>query len=164
MASFRVAVEPPERVSVAGTEVYACGLWCQGPTLLQALRLLDLGALAAHGHNSAEALHMMAEALKLAFADRERWIGDPRFVDVPTTALLADDYIARRRVLIRAHEAWHARRWATRARASRRIPGRRRLLRPGRRKPRTTPPTSAPSTPRATSSRRRRATSPSTPR
>ena len=106
LASFRVAVEPPERVSVAGTEVYACGPWCQGPALLQALRLLDTGALARHGHNSAEALHMMAEALKLAFADRERWIGDPRFVDVPTAALLSDDYIARRRALIRPGAAW----------------------------------------------------------
>ncbi len=106
LASFRVAVEPPERVSVAGTDVYACGPWCQGPALLQALRLLDTDALASHGHNSAEALHMMAEALKLAFADRERWIGDPRFVDVPTAALLSDAYIARRRALIRAHEAW----------------------------------------------------------
>ncbi len=106
LASFRVAVEPPERVSVAGTDVYACGSWCQGPTLLQALRLLDTDALASHGHNSAEALHMMAEALKLALADRERWIGDPRFVDVPTAALLSDAYIARRRALIRAHEAW----------------------------------------------------------
>ena len=106
LASFRVAVEPPERVSVAGTEVYACGPWCQGPALLQALRLLDTDALARQGHNSAEALHTMVEALKLAFADRERWIGDPRFVEVPTAALLSDAYIARRRALIRAHEAW----------------------------------------------------------
>ena len=106
LASFRVAVEPPERVSVAGVDVYACGAWCQGPTLLQALRLLDTDALAAAGHNSADALHTMAEALKLAFADRERWIGDPRFVDVPMAALLSDDYSARRRALIRPGEAW----------------------------------------------------------
>ena len=106
LTSFHVAVEPPERVSVAGVDVYACGPWCQGPTLLQALRLIDVKALAAHGHNSPEALHMMAEALKLAFADRERWIGDPRFVDVPTAALLSDDYTASRRALIRPGEAW----------------------------------------------------------
>ena len=106
LASFRVGVEPPERVTIEGIDVYACGPWCQGPTLLQALRLLDTKALAAHGHNSPEALHMMAEALKLAFADRERWIGDPRFVDVPTAALLSDDYNAQRRALIRPGEAW----------------------------------------------------------
>jgi len=101
-----VAVEPPERVTIDGIDVYACGPWCQGPTLLQALRLLDTDALAAHGHNSPEALHVMAEALKLAFADRERWIGDPRFVDVPMQALLWDDYAASRRALIRPGEAW----------------------------------------------------------
>ena len=106
LASFRVAVEPPERVAVGGVDVYACGPWCQGPALLQALRLLDVEALAAAGHNSADALHMMAEALKLAFADRERWYGDPRFVDVPTAALLSDDYTARRRALIRLGAAW----------------------------------------------------------
>ena len=106
LACYRVAVEPPERISIDGIDVYACGPWCQGPTLLQALRLLDTKALAEHGHNSPEALHMMAEALKLAFADRERWIGDPRFVDVPTAALLSDDYTARRRALIRPGEAW----------------------------------------------------------
>ena len=49
LASFRVAVEPPERVTIEGIDVYACGPWCQGPALLQALRLLDLKALAAHG-------------------------------------------------------------------------------------------------------------------
>ena len=106
LASFHVAVEPPERVSVGGVDVYTCGPWCQGPTLLQALRLLDMEALAAHGHNSPEALHTMAEALKLAFADRERWIGDPRFVDVPMAALLSDAYTERRRALIRPGEAW----------------------------------------------------------
>ena len=106
LASFRVGVEPPEQVTIAGIDVYACGPWCQGPTLLQALRLLDTKALAAHGHSSPEALHMMAEALKLAFADRERWIGDPRFVDVPSDALLSDDYIVQRRALIRPGEAW----------------------------------------------------------
>ena len=106
LASFRVAVEPPERVAVGGVDVYACGPWCQGPALLQAMRLLDVKALAAAGHNSAEALHMMAEALKLAFADRERWYGDPRFVDVPTAALLSDEYTARRRALIRPGAVW----------------------------------------------------------
>ena len=166
LASFKVGVEPPERVTIEGIDVYACGPWCQGPTLLQALRLLDTKALAAHGHNSPEALHMMAEALKLAFADRERWIGDPRFVDVPTEALLSDDYAARRRALIRPGEAWPEmprrvtpaaprRTWAGRQWAPRRR---------GPSRPRTTRLTSAPSTARATSSRRRRAISLSTRR
>ena len=106
LAAFRSEVGEPLRSTIAGTDVYACGPWCQGPALLQALRLLDVKALARHGHNSAEALHAMVEALKLAFADRERWYGDPRFVDVPVRALLSDDYTRRRRALIRPGEAW----------------------------------------------------------
>ena len=92
--------------TIAGTDVYVCGPWCQGPALLQALRLLDVAALARCGHNSAEALHALVEALKLAFADRERWYGDPRFVDVPVRALLSDAYTRRRRALVRPGEAW----------------------------------------------------------
>ena len=106
LAAFRSEVGEPLRSTIAGTDVYACGPWCQGPALLQALRLLDVKALARHGHNSAEALHAMVEALKLAFADRERWYGDPRFIDVPVRALLSDDYTRPRRALIRPGEAW----------------------------------------------------------
>ena len=165
LASFSVAVEPPERVAVAGVDVYACGPWCQGPALLQALRLLDMEALKAQGHNSADALHMMVEALKLAFADRERWYGDPRFVTCrwrrcsrTTTAPAAA------RSSGPARRGRRCRRPAILCRAMRQTGSRRRRLRRGRPRPRTTPPTSAPSMPKATSSRRRRAMSPSTPR
>lgn len=106
MAEFSVAVEPPEHVRFAGTDVYACGPWCQGPSLLQALSLLDPGELKALGHNSADYVHRVAEALKLSFADRERYYGDPRFVDVPMRALLSDAYAAARRTMIRDGEAW----------------------------------------------------------
>lgn len=106
LAAFRSEVEEPVQSTIAGTDVYACGPWCQGPALLQTLRLLDVKALARHGHNSAEALHAVVEALKLAFADRERWYGDPRCVDVPVRALLSDAYTRRRRALIRPGEAW----------------------------------------------------------
>jgi gamma-glutamyltranspeptidase/glutathione hydrolase len=108
LASFSVEIEPPEKITVADTDVYACGPWCQGPSLLQALRLIDTDALARSGHNSPEGVHMMVEALKLAFADRERWIGDPRHVDVPMAGLLSDEYTALRRALIRPDEAWPA--------------------------------------------------------
>ena len=106
LAAFRSEVEEPVCSTIAGTEVYVCGPWCQGPVLLQALRLLDVAALARCGHNSAEALHALVEALKLAFADRESWYGDPRFVDVPVRALLSDAYTRRRRALVRPGEAW----------------------------------------------------------
>ena len=84
----------------------ACGPWCQGPLLLQALNLLDAAELHALGHNSAGYLHRITEAVKLAFADREAYYGDPRFVDVPIEALLSRDYARERRELIRPDRAW----------------------------------------------------------
>ncbi len=106
LAAFSVGLEPPERVAFGGMDVFACGPWCQGPALLQALRLLDAEAVRHHGHNTPEAVHQIVEALKLAFADREHWYGDPRVINVPMKALLSDDYSALRRTLIRPDEAW----------------------------------------------------------
>jgi len=87
-------------------EVYVCGPWCQGPALAQAVSLLEPRKLAALGHNSADYVHVLTEAIKLAFADRERHYGDPRFVDVPIDALLSAEYVAKRRALIRMDRAW----------------------------------------------------------
>ena len=69
------------------------------------LSLLESAALKEAGHNSPRYLHVLAEAMKLAFADRERWYGDPRFVDVPLDEL-SPAYAAKRRRMIRADEAW----------------------------------------------------------
>src|SRR5262249_58181505 len=52
------------------------------------------------GHNSPDYIHTVTEAIKLAFADRDRWYGDPRFVKVPGAELLAKDYAELRRGLI----------------------------------------------------------------
>jgi gamma-glutamyltranspeptidase/glutathione hydrolase len=68
--------------------------------MLQVLALVDPGALVRAGNNSADYLHTLIEALKLAFADRERYYGDPRMVTVPVDALLSDAYAACRRGLI----------------------------------------------------------------
>jgi gamma-glutamyltranspeptidase/glutathione hydrolase len=84
----------------AGLTVWKCLAWTNGPLLLQALALLDPAALRAAGHNSADYLHQVIEALKLAFADREQYYGDPRRVDVPLDALLSEAYAAVRRPLI----------------------------------------------------------------
>jgi gamma-glutamyltranspeptidase/glutathione hydrolase len=101
LADFRSAVEAPVRHRFMDTDVYVCGAWCQGPVLPQALALLQPRALSAAGHNSPAYIHHLAEALKLAFADRERYYGDPRFVEVPLVKLLSPDYAAARRALIR---------------------------------------------------------------
>jgi gamma-glutamyltranspeptidase/glutathione hydrolase len=60
------------------------------------------------GHNSLDYAHTVTEAIKLAFADRERYIGDPRFVDVPVDTLLSPEYATARRALLRKDRAWPA--------------------------------------------------------
>jgi gamma-glutamyltranspeptidase/glutathione hydrolase len=57
------------------------------------------------GHNSVDYAHAVTEAIKLAFADRERWFGDPRFIDVPIDTLLSSDFAAKRRALLRPDRA-----------------------------------------------------------
>ena len=106
LAAYRSPVVAAPSVCWRGTTVYACGPWCQGPALLQALKLLEGYDLAAMGHNSADTIHTIAESLKLAFADRERWYADPEQTPVPLERLLSDSYAAERRALIRADQAW----------------------------------------------------------
>jgi gamma-glutamyltranspeptidase/glutathione hydrolase len=93
-------VEEPVSVDYHGVEVLKCGPWTQGPVFLQQLKLLEGFDLRQLGHNTADYLHIYLEASKLAFADRERYYGDPEFVDVPLGLLLSEDYAAERRELI----------------------------------------------------------------
>jgi gamma-glutamyltranspeptidase/glutathione hydrolase len=97
---FRVQVERPERAEYRRFEVFTCGPWCQGPTLLQFLRILEALPIRALGHNSPEYLHTLAETVKLVMADRERYYGDPEHVDVPMAGLLDSEYAAERRARI----------------------------------------------------------------
>jgi gamma-glutamyltranspeptidase/glutathione hydrolase len=106
LASYRSGFAEPVETTFGDIRVFACGPWCQGPSLLQALNLLDAAELHALGHNSAGYLHRITEAVKLAFADREAWLGDPRHVDVPIEALLSHDYARERRAMIRPDRAW----------------------------------------------------------
>lgn len=100
LASYDVTVEPPVRTAFGDVELYTCGPWCQGPTLGQILRILEGLDLSAEGHNSVSYIHLLTEAVKLAFADREAFYGDPRFVDVPLEALLSDAFAGERRKAI----------------------------------------------------------------
>ena len=108
MASCRVSVEPPVSVGYRGYRVYCTGPWGQGPTCPQALKILEGFDLASMGHNSVEYVHTVSQALNLAFADREKYVGDPRFVDVPIDAMLSEEYLAQRRSLIDPGRAWPA--------------------------------------------------------
>jgi gamma-glutamyltranspeptidase / glutathione hydrolase len=105
LASFRAQVEEPVRARFHEYDVYTCGPWCQGPVLAQALTLLADHDLRALGLNSPAYVHVLTEALKLAFADRERYYGDPEFVDVPMEALLSAEYARGRLELIHPDKA-----------------------------------------------------------
>jgi len=106
LASFDVEVAPALRTTFHAYEVAACGFWCQGPVLLQMLNLLEGDDLRGLGHNSPAYLHRLIETIKLAFADREAYYGDPLYVKVPAEGLLAKAYAAARRALIREGAAW----------------------------------------------------------
>ena len=106
LAGYHVQVAPPVTVNYKGYDVYSTGPWGQGPTFPQALKILEGFDLASMGHNSAQYIHTVNQALNLAFADREQYVGDPDFVDVPINEMLAGEYLARRRALIDPDLAW----------------------------------------------------------
>ncbi len=100
LAAHITLIEDPITVEYQGYTVCKCGTWTQGPYLCQALRLLEGFDLKAMGHFSADYVHVVTEALKLAMADRDEYYADPEFVDVPMSTLLSDDYTEIRRPLI----------------------------------------------------------------
>jgi gamma-glutamyltranspeptidase/glutathione hydrolase len=106
LAGFVCPVEASLRVAYRGLEVHACDVWCQGIVLLEALAILDGVDLAALGHNSAAYVHVVADALNLAFADREAYVGDPAFVDVPASGLLSAPYAAGQRARLKPGRAF----------------------------------------------------------
>jgi gamma-glutamyltranspeptidase/glutathione hydrolase len=100
LAAHRTRIEDPVKVQYRGYTVLKCGPWTQGPYLLEALRLLEGFELRRMGQNSADYIHAVTEAMKLALADRDEYYGDPRFTSVPLTSLLSDPYTQLRRQLI----------------------------------------------------------------
>jgi gamma-glutamyltranspeptidase len=100
LASYQPEEAPPIRTDYKGYEVYQSAPNSQGLVLLQALNILEPVDLKSMGHNSAQYVHTLVEALKLAFADRDRWIADPRFTKIPTEQLLSKRYAEERRKLI----------------------------------------------------------------
>ena len=97
---FQVPVETPVSVHYEGVDVYKCGPWTQGPAMLQTLSILKNVELRGLGHNSGAYCHAVTEAMKLAYADREQFYGDPDHVDVPMRTLLSDRYGALRAGLL----------------------------------------------------------------
>jgi gamma-glutamyltranspeptidase/glutathione hydrolase len=105
LASYRGRIEEPATVPYRGYAVFKAGFWNQGPALLQTLRLLEGFDLSRMGAGSADAIHTIVESVKLAFADRDRYYGDPDFVRVPGEVLLSAPYAAARRTLIDPRKA-----------------------------------------------------------
>jgi gamma-glutamyltranspeptidase / glutathione hydrolase len=102
LARYRGRVETPVTARVFGHDVYKCGFWSQGPALLMALQIAEAAGIARMMPGEADYLHTLAEAIKLAFDDRNMYFGDPDFADVPTKGLLSPAYAAQRAALIGA--------------------------------------------------------------
>lgn len=99
MAAFRAEIEEPATTTYRGYHVYKPGFWSQGPDLLEALNILE-GFNDPLPLNSPEYIHRQVEALKLAYADRDTYYGDPKFNDFDYNYLLSKEYAAKRRALI----------------------------------------------------------------
>ena len=93
LASYEALVRKPVRGSYRGYEIYSMPSPSSGGVvLIEMLNMLERFPLGAYGHNSARAIHVMAECMKLAYADRSMYLGDPDFADLPVSRLTSKDY------------------------------------------------------------------------
>lgn len=109
VAAYEVAVRPASHLNYKGFDVYSAPPPTTGVVMLEALGLLEarfpmLGDDAqGYDFGTARTLHAMIESMRLAFADRQRWLGDPAFVDVPELQLLSDAYLTDRASLMQEY-------------------------------------------------------------
>ena len=97
---FETRIETPTSLRFGDIELFKCGFWTQGPAELQTIALMSRFDLKAIGAGSADYCHLLIEAMKLAFADREQYYGDPQRTMIPEEVLLSDPYTAMRSALI----------------------------------------------------------------
>jgi gamma-glutamyltranspeptidase / glutathione hydrolase len=100
LASFHAKEDSYASVKYRGYEIVKPGFWTQGPVMLEALNMLEGYDLKRLGHNSPQYLHIVIEVVKLAFADRDQYYGDPDFSTIPSATLLSKEYAAERRKLV----------------------------------------------------------------
>ena len=106
LEGYRALERSPVRGTFKGFEIVSVAPPSSGGVhVLQMLNLLEPYPLQSYGHNSAEYLHRLIESMKLAYADRSRYLGDPDQTVVPTDALISKDYADERRQLITANRA-----------------------------------------------------------
>lgn len=115
MARWSATKETPLSIDYHGWTVWKTGVWGQGPLLLQALRILEGTAIGELDPNGPDFVHLVAETLKLAMADREAYYGDPAHTEIPVDTLLSRQYAAERSALLSAE--------ASREQRPGRIPG-----------------------------------------
>jgi gamma-glutamyltranspeptidase/glutathione hydrolase len=99
-SEFFAKVEAPASTTYRGYTIYKHGFGSQGPVLLQTLNMLEPFDLHKMGYASADYLHTIVEAMKLAYADRDSYYADPAFVNVPAEGLLSKAYAKERAALI----------------------------------------------------------------
>jgi gamma-glutamyltranspeptidase/glutathione hydrolase len=103
-AAYHARIEKPLETTYRGIEVYKVGFWSQSPVFLQNLNLLEGFDLKSMGHNSADYIHTVVEAMKLGYADRDAYYGDPDFSQIPIE-LVSKEYSNLRRPLISPNKA-----------------------------------------------------------
>ncbi|MGN6184370.1 MAG: gamma-glutamyltransferase family protein [Thermoanaerobaculia bacterium] len=105
LAKWKVEIEAPVKTTYKGIDVYKLTVWTQGPSMLQALNILENFDLKSMGYNSARYIHTLYQAMNLSFADRDFYFGDPYFPPVePVAGLLSKDYAKERAKLINAEK------------------------------------------------------------
>ncbi|MBV9783105.1 MAG: gamma-glutamyltransferase [Acidisphaera sp.] len=110
LADYRLVERQPVRGLYRGHEIVGPPPpAASGVHIVQMLKILEGFDIAARGFGSADTLHLLAEVLKIAFADRAAATGDPAFVEVPVTRLMSDDYAAERRAAL---DTERARQWS----------------------------------------------------
>ena len=103
LAGYKPAVRTPVHGTYRGYDIYSMSPPSSGGVhIVQILNILEGFPIAEFGHNSASAIHHMAEAMKLAYADRTQYLGDTDFVDVPVAGLISKGYAEELRGTIRA--------------------------------------------------------------
>jgi gamma-glutamyltranspeptidase/glutathione hydrolase len=109
MANWSATIEEPLTYDYHGWTIAKIGPWGQGPVFLQTLSILKGFELAAMDPAGADFVHTVVEAMKLAFADREVYYGDPNFSEIPIAHLLSETYAAERRKLVGADASFDLR-------------------------------------------------------
>ena len=105
LARYQATVVPALNVPYGAHQIATTGKGSGGTTLAQSMALIDRLGLGELDHNSAEILHAMAQAFRLAFVDRFAYLADPDHVDVPLDAMLSSDYIAERAALVQSESS-----------------------------------------------------------